>query len=523
MRERPYFNSDDDMRICDSTAATRVLVMLGGVLVGLALGSAGGMLVADAFLDAFCVDYGKSSPAMCRAPLSELPSVWLAFLVRFNVALFAGCVAGALGARWLANAVGHRVTSFSTLLLAATSSLGTALVPAHAHTLLLVGRVVQGMGVGGASLSLSLFAAEFASSETGGIHSSREPTTVAVGLLLANFLNIVVENTADGWRYTTAATGVPALVSMLLIACVSESPTWRYKTRGRESARSALQALRCPTSDVDDELDAIDEQITADKCRHGWCALWALEAARRRLVITAALAALQQTTGISVVFVYGGLIFNNVVGDGVLSLSVLSVVFSEVSKLAVRVVNVTRRRWLFALGAAGMSAGHLAAAVVLTTACADSTDGGVRCLKPPRLAVLSAAALFVFSFAVAWEPACRIYSTEILPRSLRSRAATVSSVLNWSAGALMVSIPELFPRLDASSVFFLLAALCIAGGVFAFSKCPETKGLAMEEIDALFGDTLALEAMSACCASDPSLTPSASSKFVAIATPDPAE
>ncbi|RLN93596.1 hypothetical protein BBJ28_00015853, partial [Nothophytophthora sp. Chile5] len=43
-----------------------------------------------------------------------------------------------------------------------------------------------------------------------------------------------------------------------------------------------------------------------------------------------------------------------------------------------------------------------------------------------------------------------------------------------------------FPSLNINGVFFLFAALCALSGVFVFFFCPETKGIMLEDIEALF-------------------------------------
>ncbi|RLN54220.1 hypothetical protein BBJ28_00026406, partial [Nothophytophthora sp. Chile5] len=52
--------------------------------------------------------------------------------------------------------------------------------------------------------------------------------------------------------------------------------------------------------------------------------------------------------------------------------------------------------------------------------------------------------------------------------------------------ALMTEVVKLFPSLNINGVFFLFAALCAISGVFVYFFCPETKGLMLEDIEALF-------------------------------------
>ncbi|GAB9466036.1 hypothetical protein Gpo141_00003421 [Globisporangium polare] len=83
-------------------------------------------------------------------------------------------------------------------------------------------------------------------------------------------------------------------------------------------------------------------------------------------------------------------------------------------------------------------------------------------------------------------PVCWVYPPEIFPLNIRAKAVSVSTMTNWAMGALMIGIPKLFPYLNVNGVFFLFAALCVCAGMFVYWMCPETKGIMLEEAEALF-------------------------------------
>lgn len=486
------------MQLRDGAAVAHV----NAALVGFVHGAAGGVMVADAFLDAFCVDYSKSSPVACRAPVTQLPPAWLTFVALFNVAFFVGGGVGVAASAWLVERSGRRVASVSGALLVTAGSLAVALTPAHAHSQLLLTRGLQGVGVGSSSLSLLLL---LTSAEIRSHATTREVLfrsmylMVGAGVLLANVANVALENVTDGWRYTNALAVVPAAAVMLMSCCMLESPLWLFKKRGRESARTALQALRI-TDDVDDELEAIGELVAAESNSARWRAIWAVQSLRRRFLVATVLQLLQQGTGISVVLTYGGHIFEAVATDGVLSLLIVSIVNFASAIPAMRWLDATGRRQLLLLGAAGMFLGHLVSASVATAGCNDSG-----CSKAAGFAIISSTAFFVFNFAISWGPVCWIYSTEIFSTSYRARAVAIAALLNWSAGALTTGVPSLFPTLGVNGVLFLFAALCVGGGTFVFWMCPETQEIALEEIELLFdGSSVHESAIAQSVASDQS-------------------
>ncbi|KAE9008440.1 hypothetical protein PR003_g15942, partial [Phytophthora rubi] len=69
---------------------------------------------------------------------------------------------------------------------------------------------------------------------------------------------------------------------------------------------------------------------------------------------------------------------------------------------------------------------------------------------------------------------------------VRAPAVALSTAANWAMGAVMTEVVKLFPHLNINGVFFLFAGLCSICGVFVYFFCPETKGMMLEDIEALF-------------------------------------
>ncbi|KAF1327956.1 Major facilitator superfamily, partial [Globisporangium splendens] len=283
-----------------------VFASLDGAFFGYDQGVTGGVLVMDSFLNAFCVGYGKDTRAMCHAQAHELPTNWLTFTTLYNVVYYVGCILGAFAGGYVADKFGRRVTCFSAGLLFCTGTLWVVLVPAQAHTAILCGRVLQGMGVGNSSLSLPIFGAEMAPKELWGFLSGFMQMMVVTGLLLANIVNVVVEHIDNGWRYTNAVAMLPPIVVMLGIFCVPESPRWVYQKNGRDVARATLQRIR-QNEDVQTELDAIGDQIAVEGDHSiGWNEIFSVPTIRQRMIVAMALQLLQQATRVNAVFTYGG-------------------------------------------------------------------------------------------------------------------------------------------------------------------------------------------------------------------------
>jgi MFS transporter, SP family, sugar:H+ symporter len=457
---------------------------LGGLFFGYDQGVTGGVLVMDSFINDYCVgDWHGFTYADCTTDSSRLPSQWLDYQLLYNMMYNIGCIFGALVGGYVADKFGRRVTIFQAGVLFCIGTTWVCFNPAGKHTLLLIARFIQGMGVGNSSFSLPIFGAEMAPKELRGFLSGFMQMTIVTGLLLSNIVNKIVENRNRGWRTTNGVAMAAPIIVMMGIFFVPESPRWLYVHKGRDAAEAGLKTLR-QTENVGRELQAIGDQIAEEGLEASWPEL-AKPAILKRVIVAMSLQILQQATGINPVLAYGGLIFKDVAGDGIMAILALSIVMFVSTIPAMRWVDTTGRRQLLLLGAAGMILGHLVSAITFTAACHGDTSKA-DCSTVAGYIIIIGTAFFIFNFAVSWGPVCWIYPAEIFPLNVRAKAVSLSTMANWVMGTCMTWVVKLFPSLNINGVFFLFAGTCAGCGAFVYYFCPETKGILLEDIEALF-------------------------------------
>ncbi|KAF0697426.1 Aste57867_11906 [Aphanomyces stellatus] len=462
-----------------------IFASLGGAFFGYDQGVTGGVLVMRSFLEDFCEHYDGNTMARCTSSSADLPSNWLNFTTLFNVLYYAGCIMGAYVGGVVADRLGRRMAIFSAGLFFCIGTILLVTTPKGNHVWALVARAIEGIGVGNSSFSLPIFGAEMAPKELRGMLSGFMQMSVVTGILLAGLVNIAVEDQVGGWRTANGVAMVfPALV-MAGIFCVPESPRWTYVHRSRTEAETVLVRLR-RSDNILDELDAIGQAVEDEFDAATWSDLLH-PSVRRRVCIAMALQLLQQATGINPVFVYGGQIFKDVLGNGLTSLLLLQIVNFVSTIPAMYWVDRVGRRSLLLLGAAGMVLGHLVSATSFTVGCkGNTTDLG--CSASAGWVMIVATAFFIFNFAISWGPICWIYPAEIFPMRVRAMAVSLSTMTNWTMGAVMIGIPKLFPYLNINGVFYLFACLCSCACVFVYFFCPETKNVLLEDIELLFNN-----------------------------------
>jgi MFS family permease len=92
--------------------------------------------------------------------------------------------------------------------------------------------------------------------------------------------------------------------------------------------------------------------------------------------------------------------------------------------------------------------------------------------------------LYVGSFAVGLGPVFWLVLSEIYPLSIRGRAMSVGTIVNWAANLLVaLSFLTLVRGIGKAPTFWLYGGITVLAWFFAYFKVPETKGKTLEQIE----------------------------------------
>jgi MFS transporter, SP family, xylose:H+ symportor len=392
-----------------------------------------------------------------------------------------GCILGAAMAGTLSDRFGRK----RTLILSAVFFTISAIWSAIPNTLteFNIARIIGGLGVGMASMLSPLYIAEIAPAGIRGRLISFNQFAIVSGILLVYFVNYWIAgmgdeawNTATGWRWMFGSETIPALLFMLSLLAIPESPRWLIKQGKDGAAAATLTKLSDPEAaarDMRDIKDAIAHEGSSlrDLLRPGM---------RRALVIGLALAILQQITGINVFLYYAPEIFKSL-GSGTDSallqtviIGAFNVVFTVV---AIRTVDRLGRKPLLMVGAGGMG---IALAGLGWAAYTDNTAAWT------LIFILG----YIACFALSMGPVVWVVLAEIFPTRLRGRAMAIATLLLWTANYI---VSQTFPMLDADPwllglfhhafPFWLYGFFCLCTIIVVWRFLPETKGRTLEEIE----------------------------------------
>jgi sugar porter (SP) family MFS transporter len=269
---------------------------------------------------------------------------------------------------------------------------------------------------------------------------------------------------------------IPALILLIGLFFVPESPRWLMGRSQEDHARSVLQRIR-ESGDVSTELAEIKADLSLQE--GSWRELLN-PALRRPLIIGIGLAIFQQFTGINTVIYYAPTIFQ-VAGLHSASAAILATVGVGVVNVlltivALRMLDRVGRRPLLLYGLVGMviSLGVLGGAFLLA-----SSSPIVAWLAVISLAV------YVACFAVGLGPVFWLLISEIYPLKIRGRAMGVATMMNWGSNLIVaLTFLSLLHSLGRSATFWLYAVIGIIAWFFVYRLVPETKGRTLEQIDA---------------------------------------
>lgn len=470
---------------------------LGGWFFGYDQGVTGGIVVMNSFKNDFCIGV-FANESTCNLQVSALPTAYRRYVILFTVCYNAGCFIGAVFiCSYVAEKYGRRAIIFLSSVLFLVGTGMVILPPGGSRTIMvfiLIGRIVEGTGVGCSSFACPLYASEIAPTNLRGMLSAFTQMTIVMGLFAANVVNNLIQDHKWGWRISNAVILIAPVTIMIGTFLCPETPRWLYKTKGREFAEISLKRIR-QLDDVSTELDAISDALQEEGNQVSIKELFTRKKMFQRLCIGICVHIFNQATGINPIFTFGGMIYESVLGKGILSLLVLSGVAMLSTIPGLFLIDRIGRRNLAMYFGLGMFAGHVLSATVFVTSCSivktlanDSTSSAefIHCKSHYGVLMLIFTVIFVSFYGLSWGVFLWVYTSEIFPLNVRARGVSLATATHWFMGVVVSYILELISPLGIGGVFYLFSGLCLMAVLFIYLFCPETKGVLLEDIEQQF-------------------------------------
>ncbi|MGB5209243.1 MAG: sugar porter family MFS transporter [Gammaproteobacteria bacterium] len=449
----------------------------------------------------------------------------------------------------LSDRIGRRPVLKIAAALFAVSAIASALAPNFVS--LVIARMVGGLGVGAALIIAPMYIAEIAPAAVRGRMVSFNQLNIVIGISVAFFSNYLILTLGQSdlawaqslrfgewnWRWMLGIETFPALLYLLALMTVPESPRWLAMHGREDEALQILERVSGP-GQARAEIRKVHESLTTEQQGHTG-SLRQLFRPAMRLVLTigVAVAILQQITGINSVFFYAPMIFeqSGIGTDASFMQAILVGITNLVFTIAaMALIDKLGRRPLLIFGLTGiavcmltLSYGFASATYTLSQASVDTlpveidrqlvveiTDTtfdsdvafreavsdaigeeifrqheselvGAAISMNPTLILIGILG-FVASFAVSLGPVMWVLFSELFPNALRGIAISFVGLIN---SAVSFGVQLVFPwelqNLGNAGTFLIYGIFALIGLVVVLRLLPETKGRTLEELEQL--------------------------------------
>uniref|UniRef100_A0A7C9AMC8 Major facilitator superfamily (MFS) profile domain-containing protein n=2 Tax=Opuntia streptacantha TaxID=393608 RepID=A0A7C9AMC8_OPUST len=165
-----------------------------------------------------------------------------------------GAMMGSAAAGWINDTYGRKK---ATLLADAVFAIGAVVMAAAPDPyILIVGRLLVGLGVGLASVCAPVYIAEASPTEVRGGLVSANVLMITFGQFVSYCVNLAFTEVPGTWRWMLGVSGVPAVLQFCFMLCLPESPRWLYLKKEKAKAAEVLSNIYDPFR-LEDELDLL--------------------------------------------------------------------------------------------------------------------------------------------------------------------------------------------------------------------------------------------------------------------------
>jgi MFS transporter, SP family, galactose:H+ symporter len=384
--------------------------------------------------------------------------------------LLLGAIVGALFTGRVADGIGRKKT---LAVLGVVFTVGIALAAvSNGYALLLVGRIVMGLGVGGVSAIVPAYLSEMAPAQVRGRMLTLNQLLITIGLLAAYIVNVVFSGSGD-WRAMFWVGAVPSIALVVAAIRLPESPAWLINTGRTDEARAMLSSVAGDTG-ADQVIERYRreeaerrEQRKSDRGegRGGFGALLAPRL-RAALVVGLTLAALQQFGGINTIIYYAPTIMQETglsASNSIVYSVAIGVINLAMTIVSLRLVDRVGRRPLLVTSLAGMS---VSVALLGLSFVADLSS----------VITLVFMLLYIISFAIGMGPVFWVLLGEVFPSHVRADGTSAGSTTNWLANfAVSLAFLPLVDAIGQGETFWIFAVICALGVLFVLRYVPETR------------------------------------------------
>jgi SP family arabinose:H+ symporter-like MFS transporter len=385
-----------------------------------------------------------------------------------------GTVIGAMSAGIPGQKYGARETLRVLAVFYVLSALGCAF--AWNWETLLLARFLGGLGIGGSSVLGPVYIAELAPAKIRGRLVGMFQINIVIGILLAYLSNFAIASLGLGateWRWQFGVAAIPAVLFLVMLFGIPQSPRWLVTQKRVDEAREVLQKMGAedPKNELQEIVSSVhleslekDEPLFSRKYRYP-------------IFLAVTIGMFNQLSGINAILYYLNDIFA-AAGFSKLSGDLQAVAIGGMNLLAtllgMSVIDKLGRKTLLLIGSVGTALCLAGVARIFLT-------------RQHQDYLLWFLVAYIAFFAISQGAVIWVYISEVFPNRVRAKGQALGSSSHWIMNAV---IAYTFPQLAKSSgaypfVFFSLMMVLQFFVVLFFY--PETKRVSLEQMQHRLG------------------------------------
>ncbi|KJA25760.1 hypothetical protein HYPSUDRAFT_37230 [Hypholoma sublateritium FD-334 SS-4] len=351
---------------------------------------------------------------------------------------------------------------------------------------MIIGRITSGFGVGLLSTIVPIYQSEISPPNHRGALACMEFTCNIVGYSSSVWTDYFCSflDSDLSWRiplFIQCVIGTVLAVGSLLIP---ESPRWLIDVGNETEGLRVIADLH--GGDYDNPIAIAEYEEIKDKVREdresgdgrSYAMMW--RKYKRRVLLAMSSQAFAQLNGINVISYYAPRVFEEAGWIGrqaILMTGINSIIYVLSTLPTWYLVDHWGRRAILLSGAVVMSASLVATGWWMYVDVPQTPNAVVICVI-----------IFNAAFGYSWGPIPWLYPPEIMPLNIRAKGVSLSTATNWAFNFLVGEITPFLQELIEWRLYPMHGFFCICSFILVYFLYPETKGVPLEEMDAVFGE-----------------------------------
>ena len=380
-----------------------------------------------------------------------------------------GTVIGALAGGLFCEYFGRKKTLMTVGILYLLSALGSAL--ANTPEFFAIMRLIGGFGVGLSSIVVPAYISEISPAHQRGRLVALYQFQIVFGILIAFLSNYILQRYFSlNWRWMLGIEAVPAILFLLMILKVPESPRWLIlRKKDENESRRILKIIDPENADiVIDQIKNTGANIRDHLFK---------KSLSGPILLAFFIAVFNQLSGINFIIYFAPRVFSLAgLNESIALLSTAGVGFVNLifTLIGMFLIDNYGRRFLMKIG----SVGYIFSLSAIAFAFLSKASGMI---------VVFFVFLFIASHAIGQGAVIWVFLAEIFPNNVRTKGQSIGSGTHWVLAALIALLmPYFLSRFEPYLIFSFFALMMILQFLFVIFLMPETKKKSLETISDIF-------------------------------------